>query len=49
MKNQPLSEETVEEIRLINREIKELKYRIESNLQKLIEELEYRRSLGEDI
>lgn len=49
MENQNLPKEVVEEIRIINQEIKELKARIELNLQELIEELEYRRSLGEDI
>lgn len=49
MEDQNLPKEVVEEIRIINQEIKELKARIELDLQELIEELEYRRSLGEDI
>lgn len=49
MENQNLSEETIEEIKRINENIRDLKNRIDANLQELIEELEYRRSLGEDI
>ena len=49
MKAENLTEEVIEQIAEINKEIRELKARIEFNLQEMIEELEYRRSLGEDI
>lgn len=49
MENQNLPEEVLEEIRIINQEIKTLHDKVKSDYEELLKELEYRRSLGEDI
>jgi len=49
MEEQQLSEEQIREIKEINEKIKQLHDRVKANYEDLVEEVEYRRSLGEDI
>lgn len=49
MANQELTEEQRQEIARLNKRMSELHDRVKQDLEDAIRELEYRRSLGEDI
>lgn len=49
MKNENLTEAVIEEIKEINKEINTLHDKVKFDYEELLKELEYRRSLGEDI
>lgn len=49
MAHRELTEEQRQEIESLNKQMSELKKRVQQDLEDAIRELEYRRSLGEDI